>query len=103
MTDNDTHVLVCAPLSGMTEAEAQPGSEVRWCQVCAEAVWVSVEGQRFANDNPRVQIQCNPCAYGVLASMDEYRVQGVPGSERLVQRPMLAAFRREVEQRRRQR
>jgi hypothetical protein len=101
MSEPDAHVLVCTPTSELLEGDEEPGSVRRWCSVCADEVWVSLDGQRFIEREPKVKVMCNECAYGALAAAGEYRVLPVPGSQRQpFERPMMREFRRRVERRR---
>lgn len=99
---DDTKVLVCATVTSLPPGLEDPGSVVRWCGLCADEVWVSLDGQRFIDHDHSVRVCCTDCAEGELATVEDYRIEAVPGSERFpFQRPMMREFRRRIERKRR--
>ena len=64
--DEDPPVVVCAKTTDVTEEQATPGSIRQWCVFCAEEVWLSLDGQQFAADDPRARLTCMDCAVGLM-------------------------------------
>lgn len=77
----DDSMLLCARTATMPEEVATPGSIKQWCSFCAEEVWLSVDGQRFAEEMPSLKLVCTECAIGLMAQEDrEIPLEGIPGA-----------------------
>ncbi len=101
---SDQRVLVCTPKA--LNPYPVPGSEVRWCSVCADEVWVSPDGLRFEERTPNMTMVCFDCAVGMSDTL-ELQVEPVPGAVdtlgHLNMRPALREFKRRVKERRERR
>ena len=95
-TDDDSRVLICIAVANQPKEETTPGSEVRWCSLCACEVWVSLEGLRFADEHRDTHIQCYECGVGAAATHDRVQARPVPGGSAYADRPVLAMFKRDV-------
>ena len=94
---DDEMALICALVS--QQPLAHPGSIKQWCEVCAEEVWMSVEGQTFRARQP-VKILCTECGVGIMALDQEAQMKAVPGAERYGSPgPAMRDFQRRVAER----
>ena len=72
-------VLICGAVRGPDD-DVVPGSEIRWCEICAEEIWVSPTGLTFVADHDdKVQLVCLDCAMG-LPGHEEADVTPCPGA-----------------------
>jgi hypothetical protein len=89
--------VICAPYDGPAYQPVTviPGSVMRWCVVCSQAVWLSPQGQAVAGGEPL----CLDCAPGVFAA-DPGDMMPAPGAAEALQAAgftdaeMATAFRR---------
>lgn len=79
---SDKSIALCATVESLPEARTDPGSEVRWCMICGDAVWCSVNTLRLVEDNPKVRIVCNPCGVPMLQAEPDKRLEATPGDRR---------------------
>lgn len=101
---SDQRVLVCT--SRALNPDPVPGSEVRWCSVCADEVWISPDGLAFQERTPNMTVACFDCAVGLSDSL-EMKVEPVPGAVdtlgALNMRPALRMLKQRIKERREQR
>lgn len=101
---DDQRVLVCTPC--VDNPTPVPGSDVRWCSICADEIWVSPQGQALQERTPGMTLTCFDCAVGLSDSV-ELQVLPVPSDAdadgALHMRPALREFKRRVKERRRDR
>ena len=84
MSELDDAILICATVRDQPRESTTPGSEVRWCHLCASDVWMSVEGLEFVAQHPRCQPTCIDCAEGLIEMDPPEQILPVPGSPRTV-------------------
>ena len=73
-------MLLCARTDSLSEEHAEPGSIRQWCMFCADEVWLSPDGQRFAEEKPSLKLVCTECAIGLMAhDPRDFEVEVIPG------------------------
>jgi hypothetical protein len=100
----DTEWIICQPVDKM-HGEPETSSEHRWCSVCAATVWCAPTSMRFMEQHPKAQIVCNDCLPGLAAGQEDVKVLPVPGadtSQPWYRRAALAAWKHDLERRRRE-
>jgi hypothetical protein len=60
--DEDIMLLVSEATKNVPEGEQWPGSEVRWCHLCGDSIWLSQEALQRMDVNPRLRPTCGACA-----------------------------------------
>lgn len=78
----DMHVVLCMPVTSLPRDKVDPGSEVRWCVVCATPIWCSLSTLAHMEREPKLQPMCNECGVPLVEDEPVKRLEAVPGDRR---------------------
>jgi hypothetical protein len=62
VSDEDYVLLVSERVDKVPEGHQWPGSVVRWCHLCSDAIWLSREAVQKCDADPKVRPTCAACA-----------------------------------------
>lgn len=100
MPDPEPEWLISAPV--IDGEPPYPGSEVRWCSICAAGIWLSPAALGRLERNHRVKPVCLACAVPMVAAEDHVRMQPAdPNAPHNAE--ILSAMRRAITQARKER
>lgn len=102
--DDDVAMIITRAVKDQSPEETYPGSEIRWCDLCADEVWLSPNALQFIEDTKdHVKVFCYDCGVGVAITADTVQARSLPGSEARIERPVMEMFKRDVKAKRRER
>lgn len=64
--DDDLSLLVTETVANTPPGGQYPGSEVRWCHICAEAIWLSLVALEKMERDPTLRPTCAACAVPIM-------------------------------------
>lgn len=83
--DEDITILITEAVTNVPEGREYPGSEVRWCSVCATEVWLSPSALVKLDKDPKTKVMCAACGVPYAESQNASKLlpveNGVPAQE----------------------
>ena len=61
MGDEEVTILITEAVENVPPGREFPGSEVRWCSICATPVWLSQSALVKIDKEPRTKVMCAEC------------------------------------------
>lgn len=82
MPDEEEIGVICGRVADVDDPV--PGSLIRWCQICAEEIYVAPSSLKFIErQEGALRIICHECMSGVAETQDVVQIKPVPGAERM--------------------